>query len=214
MAELIEILLHAIAGIDDGIDFRLLCFAEHVEKHFADLGEAALAGDGGHEAREALRVAHPFAGAGLAEAAEIDELHVEGAGFLDGLEHVALQLQSDVPGRLPAHGGVHGKDQPPASAIRRRRHCPHALQETVDLGAARAGLLEHAGFRLDRRLRLSRHLIPSSERKVAANEDGPAFPKRQWVGYSVSPPAARRLAFPPEAVRSVLRTRSSAKALR
>ena len=97
-----------------------------------------MAGDARHEARERVRVRHPFRRAALVHPAEIDELHVEPADLLDGAEHVALQLQRHVPGRRPAHGRVHGEDEPPASGAGRRRECLHLGDEGGDLGVGGA----------------------------------------------------------------------------
>ncbi len=84
-------------------------------EHLADLREAARAGDLAHEPRERIGVADPFRRLAFVEAAEIDELHVEPADRLDGLEHVGLKLERKVPGGLPAHGRIHGEDEPPVA---------------------------------------------------------------------------------------------------
>jgi hypothetical protein len=47
-AELVDILLHAVANIDDGIDLRLRGFPAGVGKDFADLRETTLAGHTRH----------------------------------------------------------------------------------------------------------------------------------------------------------------------
>ena len=80
-------------------------------------------------------IADPFRRLALAVAAEIDELHVEPAHGLNRLEHVRLELEREIPRRLPAHGGVHGEDQP-ALARTGRLERPHILEEGVDLPTA------------------------------------------------------------------------------
>ncbi|ODS02811.1 hypothetical protein AUC71_13265 [Methyloceanibacter marginalis] len=81
-------------------------------QHFADLGMPALAMDLAHQPRQRVRIAHPAARLALVEAAEIDELHVEAADRLDRAEHLALERKGQVPAGLPAHGRIHGEDQP------------------------------------------------------------------------------------------------------
>ena len=90
-------------------------------EHPADLGQAAVAGDAGHQPLEAGGVGDPARGAGLAVAAEVDELDLEPAGARRGVEHRALQPAGEIPGRLAAHGGVEREDQPAAAGAVARR---------------------------------------------------------------------------------------------
>src|SRR5579885_1912395 len=130
LAELVDILFHAVADIDERVDLTESAFALRMGEHFAHLGEAALAMDLAHEGGERGRVAHPFRGPALAEPAKIDELDVEAADRLDRLEHVRLKFEREVPGGLPAHGSVHGEDEPPAAGAGRLERA-HLLEERV-----------------------------------------------------------------------------------
>src|SRR3546814_5158280 len=65
-----------------------------------------------HEAQQLSRFGNPRTRPALAEAAVVDELHVQSAKRLGLLEHLRLQVGRAVPGRLTAGGGVHGEDQP------------------------------------------------------------------------------------------------------
>src|SRR5262249_60613593 len=103
-------------------------------EHFAHLGQPALALDLPHQLGECGWVIHPFRRLALAEAAEIDELHVETADLLDCLEHVRLKLEREVPGGLPAHGGIHGEDELPAAGTGRLSRA-HLSEKGIDLCA-------------------------------------------------------------------------------
>ncbi len=106
-------------------------------QHLFDLGEAALAGNTGHQPREVIWIAHPARGPALAGAAEIDELHVEAADRLHRLEHPGLEAERQIPGRLPAHGGVHGEHQPAVAGGRGRCQRLHPGDEGRDIGRRR-----------------------------------------------------------------------------
>src|SRR5215469_7452608 len=56
LAELVYVLLHAIANIDDGVDPVLLGFSSRMCKHFADLRISPLTRDLRHEAGEAFGI--------------------------------------------------------------------------------------------------------------------------------------------------------------
>jgi len=92
-----------------------------VLEHLADLGLAAAAVDLAHERGEAGAVRDEAGGAAFAEAAEIDQLHVEPARTRRRVEHAALKRLGEIPCWLPTHGGVEGEDQPPATAGGRDR---------------------------------------------------------------------------------------------
>ena len=184
-------------------------------EHLADLRVAALARDLAHQPRQRVGIADPFRRLALVEAAEIDELHVEPADRLDGLEHVGLELERKVPGGLPAHGRVHGEDQP-AAARASRPERPHLLEEGVDLGAATSARRRPRFCRSSPGPWARPCLWQLREQSVLGAIDGPLSPWRQCRSgpHASSLPAASRLALPPEAVRSVERTRSTAKASR
>src|ERR1700759_3054131 len=77
-----------------------------------DLSMPALAADAAHQVAEPRRIRGPARRPTFGKAAEIDELHFEAADATCLREHVALELAGEVPGRLPAHGGVEREDQP------------------------------------------------------------------------------------------------------
>ena len=89
-------------------------------QHAADLGAPTLAANARHEPGQHGGIGGPFRGAALAEAAEIDELHVQPADASGLREHVALDLERHVPAVLAAHGGVHGKHEPTVAGARSR----------------------------------------------------------------------------------------------
>jgi hypothetical protein len=107
-----------------------------MSKHLANLRIAALAGHLRHEAREILRIADPFAGAGFTEAAEVNELYVNPSDLLYGAEHFSLEPKRKIPGRLAAHCCIHCEDEPPPTGARRGNDM-HAGDEGIDLGATR-----------------------------------------------------------------------------
>jgi hypothetical protein len=76
----------------------------------ADLGMAAAAVDFLHQAAQQARIRHEARGTAFRQASIVRQLDVEPADCGRFLEHVGLQPAGLVPGRLPAHGGVEGKD--------------------------------------------------------------------------------------------------------
>ena len=188
--QLVDILLHAVADIDQRVDLAGFGFALGMRQHLADLREAALARHLPHQPRQRVGIAHPFRRLALAVAAEIDELHVEPADRLDRLEHVGLKLEREVPGRLPAHGGVHGEDQP-ALARAGWLERPHILEEGVDLRPRRPLRSDLALRRLCRGFRLGHALRNSASGSFAQAIDGPLIGREQC---RISPPRRRRRA--------------------
>ena len=65
--------------------------------------------------------------------AEIDELDVEAAERRRGFEHFRLKRLGEIPGRLPAHGGVEGEDQPAAAGRPARGNLFRRLDEGGDV---------------------------------------------------------------------------------
>jgi len=129
-AQIVDLLLHAVANIDEGTYRPLSRLAARVAQHLANLRIATGTRNLGHQRGERVRIPHPLGGAALGGAAEVDELHIKPANCLDGLEHVGLQGKRHIPGRLAAHGGVHGKNEPAASRGRTRAellHPPHEV---------------------------------------------------------------------------------------
>ena len=120
-------------------------------EHFTDLRVAALTRNPCHEPRERIRITNPLAGTGFAESAKIDQLYIEPANFLYGLEHVGLEPKRKVPGRLSAHGCVHCEDKPSPASGANRSDGSHASKEGVDLSATGASGLNRGIFFLHRR---------------------------------------------------------------
>src|SRR3546814_1798531 len=60
-----------------------------------------------HEAQQLSRFGNPRTRPALAEAAVVDELHVQSAKRLGLLEHLRLQVGRAVPGRLTARSEEH-----------------------------------------------------------------------------------------------------------
>ena len=116
-AEVVDILLHAVADIDEGIDTLPAALSRTgVRQHLADLGVAAMAGDRVISRASASGSRDPSRRAAFTEATEIDQLHVEAADLAFTASNMSrLKRERHVPGRLPAHGRVHGEDQPPAA---------------------------------------------------------------------------------------------------
>ena len=111
-------------------------FALGMGDDLADLGVAAAAVDPLHQRAQPLGLRHPARGPAFAEAAVIDQLHVEPADRRRLAEHVGLQPAGRVPSRLPAHGRVEREDQPPSPAgFGRRSKALHLGEEGVDLRA-------------------------------------------------------------------------------
>ena len=138
----VDVLLHGVAHVDEGGDRGLGGGALGVVEHAPDLGQPAVAGDAGHQPLEPAGVGDEARGARLAVAAEVDELHLEPARLRGGVEHGRLQLAGEVPGRLTAHGGVEGEDEPPAAGLRSRRAGARLGEEGRDVAAAgRRGLV-------------------------------------------------------------------------
>src|SRR5690606_31303623 len=76
-AEVIDILLHAVAHVDERIDPPFLSLLPGMREHFPDLRIAALAAHGRHQPGQSIRIRNPFRGPALACTAEVDELYVE-----------------------------------------------------------------------------------------------------------------------------------------
>src|SRR6516162_3989476 len=106
-------------------------------EHFADLGITPLTRNSSHQPRQRLWVANPLARAGFAKPAEIDKLHIKSANLLHGAEHVGLESERKVPGGLPVHGCIHGKNKPSSTGAYRGDGF-HARKKGIDLSAARA----------------------------------------------------------------------------
>src|SRR3546814_10108702 len=70
----------------------------------ADLGAPGETEHTSHEAQQLSRFGNPRTRPALAEAAVVDELHVQSAKRLGLLEHLRLQVGRAVPGRLTAGG--------------------------------------------------------------------------------------------------------------
>src|SRR5581483_11968195 len=136
-AQVVDVLLHAVADVDERADRPFRRLGTHVAQHLADLRVAAGAVHPRHQRGQRVRVRNPARGAALARAAEIDELNVEPACRLHGAEHVGLEGQRHVPRRLSAHGGVHGEDEASAPHGRGGAELLHAADEIGDVGIAR-----------------------------------------------------------------------------
>ena len=102
-------------------------------QNLADLREATSAVNLRHQLCKRVRVGHPFRGATLCRTAEVDQLHVEPADRLYRVKHVGLERQRHVPCRLPAHGRVHGEDQPPTPRAGPATKLLHAANEISDV---------------------------------------------------------------------------------
>ena len=130
--------------------------AHGMVEHPADLREAALAGDAGHQPLQPAGVGDPGRGARLAVAAVVDELHLQAARLRRGVEHRPLQLAGEVPGRLPAHRGVEREDQPAAPRFGPRRAARASARNAATSLARPAGRsgrpAAREGERSDRRL--------------------------------------------------------------
>src|SRR4029078_4146129 len=161
--EPVDILLHAVAHIDQRVHFGALAFAPGMGKDFGDLRQAALAGDVAHQLGQRDGVRNPFRRLALVEPAEIDKLHIAPADSLDGVEHVGLKLESEVPGGLPAHGGVHGEDQPAAAGCGGGRGF-YSFEKRIDLRTGRLTGGDLAARALGRRLGLRHLMAPPAPR--------------------------------------------------
>ena len=144
-AQIVDRLLHGVADEHQRLHPLPGVFLAGMAQHLADLGVAAAAVDARHQFREPLACRNPARGAAFAQAAEINQLDIEPADAGRFAEHVGLQGAGRIPGRLPAHGGIERKDQPPALAIRGRGpERAHAFDERVNLrprGDRRRGVL-------------------------------------------------------------------------
>src|SRR5215208_1300542 len=114
LAEIVKLLFHRIADKNQRLYFGFLGLALGMRDDLADLRVAAAAVDSRHQVGEFIGLCDPAGGTAFAEAAVIDELHIETADRRRLPEHVGLQPAGGVPGRLPAHGGVERKDEPAA----------------------------------------------------------------------------------------------------
>src|SRR5262245_46818773 len=153
--ERVGIFLHGIADEDQGAYFEQLGFLLGVDEDLLDLGMTGLAHDLRHDLGELLGPGDPAGGAAFAQAAVIDQLHVETAGGGDLTKHFGLEFAGGVPGWLPASGGIEGEDEAAASGWCCRFDCGELVQEFVDLRECR--------------------------RDLAAVCDGPILSIRHWV---------------------------------
>jgi len=142
-AQLIDVLFHGVADIDRGRYLAVAGFALDVAQYLGDLRTAAPTLDTGHEPGKEGGVARPFGRAAFIEATEVDELDIKSADGFGRREHVALDLQCTIPGRLAAHGRIHGEDEP--SALTRSRPGGRANvylgDERRDVVGSRQGVL-------------------------------------------------------------------------
>src|SRR5271165_5421326 len=90
-------------------------------KNSADLRLARAHRNAAHEPRQPLSARDELRRPALAQASEIDELHLKPTEAAGHLEHLRLQGLGEVPGGLPAHGRVEDENEPPAARGRRRR---------------------------------------------------------------------------------------------
>ena len=140
LADLVEILLEAVADEHQRGNPLLVRLAHHVLQHAADLGLAGETEHPGHQAHEVARVVDPAARAAFLEAAVVHELHVEAAERRGLEEHLPLHLAGAIPARLARGGRVHREHQtrPPAAWLG-RRGLRHLTQKGLDRVATRSG---------------------------------------------------------------------------
>src|SRR5262244_3101451 len=139
MTEIVELLFHGIADEDEGLHLCTLRLALGMGENLAELRVAAPAFDALHQRAEPLRMRYPTRGATLAEAAVIDQLHVQPADRRRLAKHVGLQPTGRVPGGLATHGRVEREDEAaPPARLGCRRELLHAAEKSVDLGACGA----------------------------------------------------------------------------
>src|SRR3546814_13057483 len=86
-----------------------------------------------HPPQQVLRRRNPRAGLALPEAAIEDELNVDAADGVRGLEHLRLDVTGAIPGGLPAGARVRREDPAPAP---RRSWLRRDRQLTQELGRA------------------------------------------------------------------------------
>lgn len=135
--QLVDILFHAVPHINQCIDGSFACFALGVREHLAKLRKAAPAFHARHQPRQRLGIPHPFGSAAFAKPAEVDQLDIEAANLFDLMKHVRLDLQGQIPGRLPAHRRIHSEDQPaPALAFFGRGGTLQLLKKRIDFRCA------------------------------------------------------------------------------
>ena len=150
VAQLVDTLLHGVADEDERVDALLLGLVAGMAQHAADLGPASDAAHGLHQPHELGGLADPAAGPALAEAAIVDELHVEPAQPLRLHEHRGLHVAGLVPGPLARGRGVEGEDQAAArgAGIGARRHAPQLVDEGGDVGTSLLGqvLVRHERY--------------------------------------------------------------------
>ena len=136
--EIVDRLFHGVADVDQRCHLALVGFGARVAQHLSDLGMPAAAIDAPHQVAQPSAVRHPARGAALVQSTKVHKLHIEPADRRRLAEHLALQLASRVPGRLPAHCGIEREDQPPAlSRFYRWSKRAGALDERIDLGTRR-----------------------------------------------------------------------------
>ena len=142
LADLVELLLEAVADEHQRRDPLLLGLAHGMLQDPADLGLARQAEHAGHQSDQIARIVDPAARPAFVEAAVVHELHVEAAERRRLEKHLALHLTRAIPGRLARGGRIHREDQTRAPAARLgRRRLRHLLQKGLDrVAPAGAGL--------------------------------------------------------------------------
>ena len=118
--------------------FARLASSRAWARHLADLRLAAAHPDAAHELGEPLPARDEIRRPALAEAAEVDELHIEAAKSRRGLEHPGLQGLREIPGRLAAHRRIERENEPSARPLAWRRDPPGGLDEVRHLVALAA----------------------------------------------------------------------------
>ena len=108
-----------------------------MRQHLADLRVTAAAIDAAHEIGEPLAAGDEAGRPAFGEAAEIDELNVQTTMGGGGLEHLALQGDSQIPCRLAAHGGVEREDETPPPLADDGRDLARLIKKSVDGRRAR-----------------------------------------------------------------------------
>ncbi len=131
--EIVNRFFHRVADVNQRIDFAGFAFGAHMFEHAADLRMPALAAYASHDFAEPCRIGIPLRRAAFAQSPEIDQLHVEPADRARLLEHFRLKLAGEIPGRLPAHGGIERECEPSTAAIGPRPKRFGFGEKSVDL---------------------------------------------------------------------------------
>ena len=116
VAQLVDVLLHAVADEYQRVDLVLPRFGGGVFQHPLDLGHAAGTTHLSHLCQQVRRAADPGTRVELPEPAVVTELDVETAQRLGFEKHLRLDLTGAIPRGLPACGRIHGENQAPATA--------------------------------------------------------------------------------------------------